>query len=189
MEPNKILEFWFDELKPEDWFTGGEEVDDRIRARFLKVWEEAVDGKFASWAVTADGALALVIVFDQFPRNMFRGSGKSFASDALALKTAAEAIDAGQDMELNEVRRRFLYMPYMHSEKIPELTRCVELMETKFAEANPEVVLHAKAHIEVVRLFGRFPYRNEALGRNSTPEEKEWLAAGGYQAFVDSMRK
>lgn len=189
MGPNKVLEFWFDELKPEDWFKGGERVDDLIRARFLKVWEDAAAGKFVSWADTADGALALVITLDQFPRNMFRGSGKSFASDALALKTAAAAIDAGQDMELDEVRRRFLYMPYMHSEKIPELTRCLELMKTKFEEVNPEVVLHSKAHIEVVRLFGRFPYRNDALGRKSTPEEEEWLAAGGYQAFVDTLRK
>ena len=189
MGPNEILVFWFDELKPGDWFTGGEEVDDRVRTRFLQVWEDAADGKFASWADTANGALALVIVLDQFPRNMFRGSGKSFASDALALKTAAAAIDSGQDLELDEVRRRFLYMPYMHSEKIPELTRCLELMETKFAEVNPEVVLHSKAHIEVVKLFGRFPYRNEALGRKSTPEEEEWLAAGGYQAFVESLRE
>lgn len=185
--PKEILEFWFGELEPKDWFRGGERVDDLVRERFLAVWERAAEGKFADWTETPDGTLALVLVLDQFPRNMFRGSGRSFDSDQLARDTVNAAIDAGVDMEIHEDRRMFLYMPLMHSETMADQDRCLELVRTKFSTVNAQTELHSKAHREVIRRFGRFPYRNEALGRASTSEEEEWMAAGGYDALVKSM--
>lgn len=185
--PKEILEFWFGELEPNDWFRGGERVDDLIKERYLTVWERAAAGKFADWTGTPDGTLALILVLDQFPRNMFRGSGRSFDSDQLARDTLNAAIDAGVDMEIAEDRRMFLYMPLMHSEEMADQDRCLESVRTKFSTVNAQTELHSKAHREVIRRFGRFPYRNEALGRASTAEEEAWLAEGGYLAMVESM--
>ena len=183
----EILEFWFEEISPQEQFMGGPELDDRIRTRFGAIWDQAVSGQFREWLKTPDGALALIILLDQFPRNMFRGSGKSFDSDALARECSAIAIESGHDMTMPERKRLFIYMPYMHSEDMEEQRRCVELIHDRMPETGALNLLHARAHRDIIGLFGRFPYRNEALGRESTDEETAWMETVGYRKFVEQL--
>ena len=183
----EILDFWFAEISPMEQFMGGPEFDERIRSRFGQSWERAVAGEFRDWLDTSDGAVALIILLDQFPRNMFRGSGKSFDSDALARECASVAIEAGHDMLQPERRRLFIYMPYMHSEDPADQERCVELIRDRLPETGALNLLHARAHRDIIGLFGRFPYRNEALGRESTREEIKWLKDVGYRKFVEQL--
>ena len=182
-----ILGFWFEEISPQEQFMGGPELDERIRTRFGEMWEQAVSGRFREWLETPDGALALIILLDQFPRNMFRGSGKSFDSDALARECSATAIGSGHDMGLPERKRLFIYMPYMHSEGMEDQQRCVELIRDRMPETGALNLLHARAHRDIIGLFGRFPYRNEALGRESTDEEAGWMETVGYRKFVEQL--
>ena len=184
----EVLSFWFEEIGPKGWFFGGEEVDNKVRTRFKSLWEDATRLKLAHWAEDARGALALVILLDQFPRNMFRGSGQSFASDALALSTAEQAIARGFDLELPEPDRVFLYVPHMHSEDLEVQDRCVALVRERI-KGNAENALHARAHRMVIQKFGRFPYRNEALGREMTADEERWLADVGYAGTVAQLRE
>ena len=183
----EILEFWFEEISPQEQFMGGPELDERIRTRFGEMWEQAVSGGFREWLETPDDALALIILLDQFPRNMFRGSGKSFESDALARECSAAAIGSGHDMELQERKRLFIYMPYMHSESLDDQQRCVELIRDRMPETGALNLLHARAHRDIIGLFGRFPYRNEALGRDSTDDEAAWMESVGYRKFVEQL--
>ena len=183
----EILEFWFEEISPQEQFMGGPELDKRIRTRFKAIWDQAVSGQLREWLELPDGALALIILLDQFPRNMFRGSGKSFDSDALARECSAIAIDSGHDMKMPERRRLFIYMPYMHSESMEDQRRCVELIRDRMPETGALNLLHARAHRDIIGLFGRFPYRNEALGRESTAEETEWMETVGYRKFVEQL--
>ena len=183
----EILEFWFEEITPKEQFMGGPELDEQIRTRFGEAWERAVSGEFHEWTGTAEGALALIILLDQFPRNMFRGSGKSFESDSMALECAGTAIRDGIDLELPEGRRLFVYMPFMHSEELEDQGRCIELIRDRLPDAA-ENLLHARAHRNIIGKFGRFPYRNEALGRENTEEETEWMENVGYMKFVEQLR-
>ena len=137
---------------------------------------------------TVEGTHALIILLDQFPRNMFRGSAKSFWSDALARETAGRAIAKGQDMKLPEVGRHFIYLPFMHSECLEEQERSVSLYCSRFPDTDAENLVHARAHREIIRIFGRFPYRNEALKRKTTETEAKWMAEGGYRQMVETMR-
>ena len=187
--PNEILKFWFEEITPQEQFMGGTELDDRIRDRFGAAWEEASGGGLADWMDSSDGALAMIILLDQFPRNMFRGSGRSFESDARALNYAGRAIEAGLDMQHPERRRLFIYMPYMHSERIADQERCVELIAERLPETGALNHVHARAHRDIIEMFGRFPYRNEALGRDSTPAETEWVETVGYRKFVEQLQE
>ena len=169
---DEVLGFWFGELTPDDWFGGGEAVDDRIRERFLALHEALRDHVPASWRTTARGMLAAVIALDQFPRNVYRGDPRSFAADATAIGLAREAIERGFDRGMSTDERKFLYLPFEHSENPAEQARSVEL----FATLDDEDTLgYAVRHKEIVDRFGRFPHRNEVLGRESTPEEIEFL--------------
>ena len=125
---------------------GGQEIDDKIIDRFGDAWNKAARGEFDGWTENADGALALIILLDQFPRNMFRGSGKSFATDALARKVADRAIGDGHDMRMTEKQRLFIYMPFMHSEELAEQDRCIELIGERMPETGATNLLHARAH-------------------------------------------
>ena len=183
----EILEFWFDEITPKEQFMGGPELDEQIRARFDGAWGRAVSGEFREWTNTAEGALALIILLDQFPRNMFRGSGKSFESDSMALEYAGKAIRDGFDLKLSDRRRLFVYMPFMHSEDLNDQNRCIELIRDRLPDAA-ENLLHARAHRDIIGRFGRFPYRNEALGRRNTDEETAWMENVGYMKFVEQLR-
>jgi len=166
-----VLKFWFG-LKPEQWWSGGADLDHRIKQNFLKLWFEKrglpVDA-FLSDALTA---VAGVILFDQFPRNMFRGNAEQFATDSLALGIAKRAIEKDFDEELAKDERKFLYMPFEHSENLEDQNRAV-LLFTELGEE--EQVKYAKKHRDVIERFGRFPHRNPILGRTPRPDE---IAAG-----------
>ena len=168
----EVLAFWFEELTPDDWFGGGEEVDDRIRERFLALHEALRDEVPESWRATARGMLAAVIALDQFPRNMYRGDPRAFAADPTALALATQAVERGLDRTMSSDERKFLYLPFEHSEDPAVQARSVELFATL---GNEETLGYALRHKEIIDRFGRFPHRNEVLGRASTPEELEFL--------------
>lgn len=169
-----ILAFWFsDSIKPL-WFHSTPEFDDELRERYLHLWEAASNGELDQWRKSAEGALALVIVLDQFPLNMFRGMAKSFSTEAMARDVAAEAMDKGWDQKLDKTQLAFLYMPFMHSEDLDDQDRSVALFEAAGLKDNLRFARH---HRELIRRFGRFPHRNAIIGRPSTEEELTYLAS------------
>ncbi len=186
-EAEDVLDFWFRECGPDDWFGGGEALDARIRSRFEDAWRQARAGRLARWRASARGSLALVVLTDQFPRNMFRGQGLAFATDPLAREAAGQAVARGFDMTLAMPERGFLYLPFEHSESVTDQSRAVRLIASR--TGSDELALHARAHRAVIRRFGRFPFRNEALGRRSSVAEAAWLAAGAYGAEVRALRE
>lgn len=169
-----ILDFWFNETAPQQWFQSSADFDNTIRSRFADTYEAAKKGSFKGWQKDADGSLALCLVLDQFPRNMFRGQPKAFATDNMALDVAKAAIEQGYDQVLSPVKRRFLYLPFMHSEDLAVQKRSVELYEA-MKQDDPVGYEHALRHLREIETFGRFPYRNDALGRQTTPEEQDYL--------------
>ncbi|MGH1576985.1 DUF924 family protein [Planktotalea sp.] len=186
--PDDVLSFWLDEKQPSDWYKADESLDQEIRDRFGATWQEAMEGKFGLWLTYPSGALAYIILMDQFPRNMFRDTGKAFASDKAALAAAKVAIDRNWDMRIDEPARQFFYMPLMHSESLCDQERCIRLMKERMPESGDSHLLHAKAHREVIRKFGRFPYRNEALERRFTKTEQDYVQAGGYGSTVRDLQ-
>jgi uncharacterized protein (DUF924 family) len=162
-----VLKFWF-ALKPEQWWGGGAELDRRIKRNFLKLWFEKRELPVDGFLTDPLTALAGVILFDQFPRNMFRGHADAYSTDSQALAIARESIARGFDKELAPDERKFLYMPFQHSEKLEDQNRAVLL----FTELGDEHQLgYAKHHREIIERFGRFPHRNAILGRASRPDE------------------
>ncbi len=186
--PEDVLAFWLDEIGPEGWYKGGEDRDQQIRDRFEASWEAARDGAYSLWLTYPTGTLAYLILTDQLPRNMFRGTNMSFATDRAARAVAKSAIARGWDLRIDEPARQFFYMPLMHSENLCDQDRCVRLMLTRMPKAGESNLLHAKAHREVIRRFGRFPYRNEALSRETTPHEAEFIEQGGYGATIEALK-
>lgn len=174
----EILRFWFEETPPALWFQKNDEFDADIRDRFFMTYEMARDGLCQSWSVDADGCLALCLLLDQFPRNMFRGQAQAFATDAQALLVAKYGISKGLDQVLPPPRRRFLYLPFMHSEIWPDQNRSVSLF-LAMREDDPVAYEYALRHRQVIEDFSRFPHRNSVLGRQSTPEELEYLSQPG----------
>ena len=175
--PGEVLAFWL-AAGPDRWFEEDEAFDGDIRARFGRIYEDAAAGHLGSWANEPDGALALVIVLDQFPRNMFRGSLRTYAADSLARAVAERAIARGFDQAVAMPGRIFFYMPFEHSESLEDQERCLALMRET---GDAEHVRWAELHADIIRRFGRFPHRNAALGRATTPEEQAFLDAGGFQ--------
>ena len=178
--PDEILDYWLDDVGPQGWFDADEAMDAAIRDRFEETWVGAMDGRFSLWLTYPSGTLAYVILTDQLSRNMFRGTEKAFASDRLALAAAKQAIHKGWDLKIDEPGRWCFYLPMMHSENLCDQERCVRLIHERMPENGPVALPHAKAHREVIRQFGRFPYRNAALGRESNSAEKAYLVSGGY---------
>ncbi len=184
MTTEDVLEFWFAGMPNrfrDIWFQKDEEFDARCAEGFSLAVDAALDGALDPWADTPQGALALVLLLDQFPRNIHRGSHLAFAGDAHARHIAAAAIHAGHDRKLTPVQRMFLYLPFEHSESEADQEKSVVLFESladKVSE-GPMVVLYAHKHRDVIRRFGRFPGRNAALGRESTAEEETYLAETG----------
>ena len=172
----EIVAFWR-EAGPEKWFAKDEAFDAEIVRRFLPIHEDAAAGKLGAWEVTPEGVYALLILLDQFPRNMFRGSPRAFATDAQALAIAERAIARGFDEAYDAPEKRFFYMPFMHSEGLADQERCIALCA---AAADPEGVKYAEIHRDIIRNFGRFPHRNPVLGRETTPEERAYLDEGGF---------
>ena len=169
-----VLDFWFDPESEPLWFKKDAAFDAAIRERFVGDYERAAAGALDAWKDTADGALALVIALDQFPRNLFRGSARAFATDAKAVAVAGRAIDRGFDRRLEVVRRKFLYLPFTHSESLADQRRGVTLFEA--AGTDSKTLKFARRHLEIVARFGRFPHRNQDLGRETTADEAAFLA-------------
>ncbi len=174
----EVLHFWFEELEPQQWFQRNDEIDQLICERFFIIYDMAKKDLCNPWAIDADGALALTIVLDQFPRNMFRDDSAAFATDDKALLVAKQAISKGFDQILEPVKRGFLYVPFQHSEEMRDQNRSVELMSAMKNE-NPAGYDYAIRHRVVIEKYGRFPHRNAILGRESTPEEEEYIAQPG----------
>jgi uncharacterized protein (DUF924 family) len=169
-----VLRFWFDE-HAKDWFVKNPAFDAEIRARFLAVHQAAAAGGLARWADAARSCLALVIVLDQFPRNMFRGEARAFATDAAARAAARVILERGWNGAMTEPERLFAYLPFEHSESLEDQDLACELMQG----FDPEQLRYAERHREIIRRFGRFPHRNGILGRQSTPAEIEFLKLPG----------
>jgi uncharacterized protein (DUF924 family) len=166
-----IVNFWFEELKPKDWWIKSDSVDNQIKERFFELWEEQKTKIADDFMGSPEIALAAIILFDQFPRNMFRGLSEAFASDHLALQIAEQAVDMGLDKTLSDAQRSFLYMPFMHSEDLDDQNRSVTLFT-----ALGSNIKFANSHRDAITKFGRFPGRNMALGR---------AMRAGEQAAVD----
>lgn len=169
---DEVLSFWFDEVGPEAWFKGNGELDEKIRKRFGALYERLSTNAPRESSQDARGALAAIILFDQFPRNMFRGTAKAYSTDDLAVRIAREAVDNRFDEKLSPEERQFLYMPFQHSEVSADQEHAVMLFK---ALDNEEGVRYAIEHRDIIQRFGRFPHRNRALGRKSTPEEEEFM--------------
>lgn len=183
----KVLDFWLHEVGPAGWYAIDEAIDAEIRARFGALWREAEAGDHGHWTAGPRGALAYLILTDQFPRNMFRGDASAFATDGRARAAASSAIAAGLDAAIPEPERQFFYLPFMHSEDIADQDRCIALMTAGLPVTGAGNLRHAHAHRAVIARFGRFPYRNAALGRTTTEAEAAFLAAGGYGAILREL--
>lgn len=182
---NDILDFWFgqgDEYgkSRKEWFQKSAAFDDEIRTLFLATYELGADGQLSHWKAEVRQCLALIVLLDQFPRNMFRGTARAFAADARARDATRHALASGFDNSMKPVERQFTYLPLEHSESLRDQEQCLELMQS--LSVFPETAdLHvwAEKHLVIIRRFGRFPHRNAALGRESTSEEIEFLKQPG----------
>ena len=174
--PDTVLAFWRD-AGPAKWFRKDDAFDAQITARFLTLYDSAASGQLTAWESKAETALALVIVLDQFPRNMFRGGARAFAADGLARAVTDRALARGFDREVLAGERMFFYLPLEHSENLADQERCVALFR---ATGNADLLKWAELHADIIRRFGRFPHRNAVLGRTTTPQEQAFIDAGGF---------
>jgi uncharacterized protein (DUF924 family) len=166
---NDVLEFWFQTLSPSDHYKKSDELDATIRRKFEATYHQIVAGETSDWRDSAKGRLAEILVLDQFSRNMFRGTPMAFAADPVALVLSQEAVRSGADKALDDKKRAFLYMPYMHSESLRVHEQAMELF------SDLPNLAYEKKHKAIIDRFGRYPHRNDVLGRVSTAEEIEWM--------------
>ena len=192
---DEVLQFWLGASPPTDeaalplrmqWFTKSDAFDEEIRTRFEPLIDEALAGQLDAWAEHATGRLALIVLLDQFTRNIYRGTPRAFAGDARALRLALEGMDRGHDQAICLAARSFCYMPLEHAEDPAMQARCVKAFEALAAQATPQTEAlitngldYAHQHLAVIAQFGRFPHRNPILGRESTPAERDYLAQPG----------
>lgn len=179
ISPRHIIEFWYSEKMRKRWFSSTPELDSEIRSKYESLWLQAGKGELDGWKASPEGCLALVIVLDQFPLNMFRGEAKSFSTEQRAVACSKYCIAQGFDRKMPQDRVAFLYMPLMHSENIADQDLSVKLFEQADLTDNLRFARH---HRELIRRFGRFPHRNQILGRNSSTEEIEYL--NSREAFL-----
>lgn len=175
--PEKVLGFWFSPQARPRWFVRSDAFDQSIREQFSELHARAAAGGLDLWAGSPHGALALILLLDQVPRHVFRGTPGAFATDAKAREIARAAIDGGFDRDLTQEERLFMYLPLEHSESLADQERCVELMRQ--LDENPEWLDYAVRHRDIVARFGRFPHRNAILERDNTEEEREFLMQPG----------
>lgn len=185
--PEDVLTFWLDEVGSKGWYQSSDELDQKIRDRFEDTWHEAKAGSLGLWLTYPSGTLAYIILTDQFSRNLFRDSAEAFATDKSARAAAKAAIARGWDMQIAEPARLFFYMPLVHSENLCDQDRAVRLMKTRLPDTSG-MLLHAKVHREIIRSFGRFPFRNKALGRATTEAEAEFIEQGAYGAIFRKLQ-
>ena len=178
--PADVIGFWTS-AGPSKWFAHVPAFDEAIRLKFEPVHHAAARGEYAGWMQSAEGSLALLLLLDQFPRNLFRGSAHAFATDPLARSIAIQAIDHGLDKAVEAPLRPFFYLPFEHSEDMADQDNSVALCEAHDAETGDvDTLKWAVMHRDIIRRFGRFPHRNAALGRETTPEEQAFLDDGGF---------
>ena len=189
MTPEKVLSFWLDETDSKQWYNSSKSLDNAILQEFYPTWVSIMDGKFGMWLTYPSGSLAYILVLDQFSRNMFRGTSKAFSSDLVALAAAKQAIKHKFDLAIDEPGRQFFYLPLMHSESLQDQERCIRLMHERMPLEGMNNLLHARAHREVIRKFGRFPTRNEALSRKNTAPEADYMKNGGYGMTYTQLAK
>lgn len=174
MEYRQIIDYWYSERIKKHWFSSTPELDNEIKNRYEKIWEKALVGELDEWQKTPEGCLALIIVLDQFPLNMYRGEAKSFQTESKAIEVALLAINNDFNKQLDIDKLLFLYMPFMHSENLEQQDLSVQL----YSESNlTDNVKFAKHHREIIKRFGRFPHRNKILERKSTLEEDVYLSS------------
>jgi len=176
---DQVIDYWFDDEVAEYWFNSTEEFDEKLRIKFEAIYLDAKEGKYDNWQDTALGCLALVILYDQIPLNIYRGKKQSFATEALARKVAEFALSKSYDEQMTGKQKAFLYMPFMHSENLDDQNRSLALYEKANLTNN---VRFAKHHRDIVKRFGRFPHRNKILGRKSTEAEQIYLQS--KEAFL-----
>jgi uncharacterized protein (DUF924 family) len=174
--PDDVLDFWR-EAGPEKWFSKDNAFDQACRDRFLPTYEAAARGDLNEWELTPNGALAVILLLDQFPRNMFRGTREVYKTDPVALLAADRAIEKGYDREVEPEFRRFFYLPYMHSESLRQQERSVALN----AALGEDSTKWARHHHDIIARFGRFPHRNGILGRETTPDEEAFLEQDSFR--------
>ena len=172
----EVISFW-QNAGYQKWFARDDAFDAEFRQRFEPAHFAAARGEHEAWMESAEGALALQILLDQFPRNCFRGTAHSYATDGLARHYAQRAVEAGLDRDVEASLRVFCYMAFEHSESLPHQDQAVSLIS---ALGDAELLRYAELHRDVIRRFGRFPHRNAALGRETTHEERDYLASGGF---------
>ncbi|KAH9209266.1 hypothetical protein DL95DRAFT_449461 [Leptodontidium sp. 2 PMI_412] len=182
---NRTISYWFDGPEPmKKWFQGGAAVDEEIREQFLPLVERARDNQLTSWTEEPRGSLALIVLLDQFPRNLYRGSPLSYSSDSLALDVAAKGIARGHHKNVTNLQMQAFYLPFMHDESLISQIAAISFYESLVAKCDPESELQgliqkslhfSERHRDCILKFGRFPSRNKALGRTSTPEEVDYL--------------
>jgi len=167
-----LCDFWFGAHAKPKWWDKDADFDAEIRRRFGALQGRAAAGDLSEWEETTKGSLALIVLLDQVPRNIYRDTPRAFATDSMALALAKRAIERGHDRDLEPEERLFLYMPFQHSENLKDQKRCVALIESLGTENTAE---YAQRHLEIIERFGRFPHRNRILGRASTDEELAFL--------------
>lgn len=176
MTPEEVIHFWRD-AGPQRWFSNDPTFDDMCELAFEDACDQALAGKLDSWMASADGALALLLLLDQLPRNIHRGTPRAYAGDAHARELAARAINKGFDQHHDELLQQFFYTPFMHSEDLADQDRSLALYQAMDGKDAAKWALH---HRDIIEQFGRFPHRNPILGRQSTSEEEAWLDQGGF---------
>jgi uncharacterized protein (DUF924 family) len=175
-KPNDILHFWRD-AGPKKWFAHSPAFDEAIRLKFEPLHHAAARGEYDAWAEDAEGALALLILLDQFPRNLYRGSAHSYATDGKARALARAAVAHGFHQQVEPALRQFFVLPFEHSEALADQDEALRLATEL---ADPDIGKWAKLHRDIIGRFGRFPHRNAALGRETRPEEQAFLDEGGF---------
>lgn len=185
--PQEVISYWIDDVGPKGWYNATAKLDTDLREKFCDTWVKARGGACGSWLAGPTGTLGYIILTDQFPRNMFRDKADAFATDKIARAAAKMAIEREWDMRISEPERQFIYMPLMHSESLIDQDRAVRLFKCRMPETGASNLRHARAHRAVIRLFGRFPYRNDALGRTTTRAEAAWMADGGYATALTEV--
>lgn len=186
--PVDVLDFWLQEIGPAGWYTADSAVDALCRDRFSELWQAARDGGLDHWVDGTVGTMAYLVICDQLSRNMHRGHADAFATDQQALAAARTAIQNDWDMDAPEPERQFFYMPFMHSEDAADQALCIGYFQTRMPQTGADQVIHARAHEAVLQKFGRFPFRNQALGRIPAPDEDSYMANGGYMTTVAEIR-
>ena len=174
-----ILDFWLTEVGEDGWYLQDAALDARIRDRFLPLWERAHAGELAEWTLNPRATLALLVLLDQFPRNLHRGTAAAFGGDDRALALARRMVQQGWDRDLSLEERWFAYLPFEHSEGVEDQRESLRLFAALARDGLPEPLIWAERHAEVIARFGRYPHRNEALGRASTAAELDYLAQPG----------